>query len=59
MIDLHGMLLQSTKFPIYNGEYYKVLPFIVELRNRMVRMHSDLPMMALETSWMICAAFSF
>ena len=34
VIDLHGMLLQSTKFPIYNAEYYKVLPFIVELRNR-------------------------
>ena len=34
VIDLHGMLLQSTKFPIYNGEYYKVLPFFVELRNR-------------------------
>ena len=28
------MLLQSTKFPIYNAEYYKVLPFIVELRQR-------------------------
>ena len=34
VIDLHGMLLQSTTFPIYNAEYYKVLPFIVELRNR-------------------------
>ena len=34
VIDLHGMLLQSAKFPIYNAEYYKVLPFIVELRNR-------------------------
>ena len=34
VIDLHGMLLQSTKFPIYNAEYYKVLPFIVELRTR-------------------------
>lgn len=32
--ELHGMLLQSTKFPFYNSEYYKVLPFIVELRNR-------------------------
>lgn len=34
VIDLHGILLQSTKFPIYNAEYYKVLPFIVELRQR-------------------------
>lgn len=32
--DLHRMLLQSSKFPIYNAEYYKVLPYIVELRNK-------------------------
>lgn len=32
--ELHSMLLQSGKFPFYNAEYYKVLPFIVELRNR-------------------------
>lgn len=34
MVDLHNRLLQSNKFPIYNAEYYKVLPFIVELRHR-------------------------
>ncbi len=34
VIDLHNMLLQSTKFPFYNAAYYKVLPFIVELRNK-------------------------
>lgn len=34
MLDLHNQLLQSTKFPFYNTEYYKVLPFIVELRNK-------------------------
>ncbi|MCR4773131.1 MAG: DUF4924 family protein [Prevotella sp.] len=34
MIELHEQLLQSTKFPFYNAEYYKVLPFIVELRNK-------------------------
>ena len=34
LIELHDQLLQSTKFPFYNAEYYKVLPFIVELRNR-------------------------
>ena len=34
MTDLHNMLLQSTKFPFYNAEYYKVLPFIVELRHK-------------------------
>jgi flagellin-specific chaperone FliS len=32
--ELHAQLLQSSKFPFYNSEYYKVLPFIVELRNR-------------------------
>jgi hypothetical protein len=34
MTDLHNQLLASSKFPFYNAEYYKVLPFIVELRNK-------------------------
>ena len=34
LIELNDQLLQSTKFPFYNSEYYKVLPYIVELRNR-------------------------
>lgn len=34
MADLHAQLLESPKFPFYNAEYYKVLPFIVELRNK-------------------------
>ncbi|WP_314670794.1 DUF4924 family protein [Segatella salivae] len=34
LVDLHQRLLQSNKFPIYNAEYYKVLPFIVELRSK-------------------------
>ena len=34
LIELHDQLLQSPKFPFYNTAYYKVLPFIVELRNR-------------------------
>ncbi len=34
MSELHQQLLSSSKFPFYNAEYYKVLPFIVELRNR-------------------------
>ena len=34
LIELHSQLLQSSKFPFYNTAYYKVLPFIVELRNR-------------------------
>lgn len=32
--ELNSQLLQSTKYPFYNSEYYKVLPFIVELRQR-------------------------
>ena len=32
--ELHARLLDSPRFPFYRSEYYKVLPFIVELRNR-------------------------
>ena len=32
--ELHAQLLASPKFPFYSAEYYKVLPYIVELRNR-------------------------
>ncbi|MBQ9533324.1 MAG: DUF4924 family protein [Prevotella sp.] len=32
--EMNARLLQSTKFPFYTAEYYRVLPFIVELRNR-------------------------
>ncbi len=32
--ELHLQLLQSSKFPFYSSEYYRVLPFIVELRQR-------------------------
>ena len=34
LVELNAQLLQSTKYPFYNSEYYKVLPFIVELRKR-------------------------
>lgn len=34
MTELHEQLLSSPKFPFYNAEYYKVLPFIVELRSK-------------------------
>ncbi len=34
LTELNAQLLASPKFPFYNAEYYKVLPFIVELRNR-------------------------
>ncbi len=32
--ELHLQLLSSPKFPFYNSAYYKVLPFIVELRSK-------------------------
>lgn len=32
--ELHSALLSSPKFPFYNAEYYRVLPYIVELRNK-------------------------
>lgn len=32
--ELHSRLINSPKFPFYSAEYYKVLPFIVELRTR-------------------------
>ena len=34
LVDLHAQLLDSSKFPFYQSEYYKVLPYIVELRNK-------------------------
>ena len=43
MEDLHQRLLQSDKFPYYNAEYYKVLPYIVELRTRNQRADENLP----------------
>ena len=32
--ELNAELLESTKFPFYTSEYYKVLPFIVALRQK-------------------------
>ena len=32
--ELHVQLRDSPKFAFYSAEYYKVLPFIVELRNK-------------------------
>lgn len=34
LCELHSALLASTKFPFYNAEYFRVLPFVVELRNK-------------------------
>lgn len=32
--ELHAQLLASSKFPFYSAVYYRVLPFIVELRGK-------------------------
>lgn len=32
--EMHVRLLQSSRFPFYSAEYYRVLPFIVELRQK-------------------------
>lgn len=32
--ELHAQLLASSKYPFYSAEYYRVLPFIVELRGK-------------------------
>ena len=34
LADLHGEIIDSNRFPFYNAEYYKVLPFIVELKRK-------------------------
>lgn len=35
LAELHARLLASADFPFYTAQYYKVLPFIVELRQRL------------------------
>lgn len=32
--ELHRQLVDSPKFPFYSAQYYKVLPYIVELRRK-------------------------
>jgi len=34
LIELNARIQGSAKFPFYTSEYYRVLPFIVELRKR-------------------------
>lgn len=34
LIELNNELLHSPKYPFYSSEYYKVLPYIVELRRK-------------------------
>lgn len=42
LMDLHGALLASTKYPFYNAAYFKALPFIVELRQKNGQKESEL-----------------
>ena len=44
--DLHCQLLASDRYPDYGADYYRTLPFIVELR---AREHKDEPTGELET----------
>ena len=41
LLDLHVRLLKSSNFPFYSAAYYKVLPFIVELRAKNRRGRDD------------------
>ena len=34
LTELNAELIESSKFPFYTSEYYKVLPYIVELRHK-------------------------
>lgn len=34
LVELHQALLQDPRFPAYSAEFYKTLPYIVELRSR-------------------------
>lgn len=34
LTELHNELLASSKFPFYSAQYYRVLPYIVELRSK-------------------------
>lgn len=40
--ELHLQLLQSTKFPYYRSAYYKILPYIVELRRKNAKEETEL-----------------
>ena len=42
LVDLHKRLLDSNRYPFYSAEYYKVLPFIVEIRSKNKRAESKM-----------------
>jgi hypothetical protein len=39
--DLHAQLLKSSKHPMYSAMYYKVLPYIVELRGKGLELRGE------------------
>lgn len=41
LIELNANLLHSTRFPYYREMYYKVLPYVVELRSKNKQAHAD------------------
>lgn len=41
LADLNAQLLASEKFPYYKQMYYKVLPYVVELRAKRAAIHND------------------
>lgn len=41
LIELNVNLLHSTRFPYYREMYYKVLPYVVELRSKNKQAHAD------------------
>ncbi len=42
LTELNERLLKSGKFALYNSEYYKVLPYIVELRKKSNKEESEI-----------------
>lgn len=40
--ELHQQLLQSPKFPYYRTAYYKILPYVVELRRKSAKEDTEL-----------------
>lgn len=43
LVELHAQLLRSPEFPYYREMYYKVLPYIVELRAKNRQAQPDAP----------------
>ena len=42
LAEFHAQLLENPQFPVYAAQYYKVLPFIVELRGKSDREYGEI-----------------